>query len=92
MDDRGIYQSSLATRIATLVHAHFDALPARCKPRSRPDGTYEWIPMSGIVLAKGSSTIFHEFDRADFVRRRRTRKTDLRSYRVRNSYLAETLG
>ena len=44
---------SLSSRIATLVHAHFDALPARSKPIIRDDGTREWIPMSGIVIVKG---------------------------------------
>ena len=43
----------LACRIARLVHAHFDGLPARSKPSIRPDGTREWIPMSGIVIVKG---------------------------------------
>ncbi|KAB8236362.1 tRNA-specific adenosine deaminase [Aspergillus alliaceus] len=48
--------SSLSCRIASLVHAHFDGLPARSKPTVRPDGTREWIPMSGIVLVKGEGT------------------------------------
>jgi tRNA-specific adenosine deaminase 1 len=43
----------LATRIAALVHAHFDALPARYKPRTRDDGSREWIPMSGFVVVQG---------------------------------------
>lgn len=43
----------LACRIASLVHAHFDGLPARSKPNVRSDGTREWIPMSGIVIVKG---------------------------------------
>jgi tRNA-specific adenosine deaminase 1 len=46
-------RSSLSSRIASLVHAHFDGLPARSKPTIRPDGTREWIPMSGIVIVKG---------------------------------------
>ncbi|KNG86618.1 putative tRNA-specific adenosine deaminase [Aspergillus nomiae NRRL 13137] len=46
----------LACRIARLVHAHFDGLPARSKPSIRPDGTREWIPMSGIVIVKGEDT------------------------------------
>jgi tRNA-specific adenosine deaminase 1 len=44
----------LATRIAALVHAHFDALPARYKPRTRDDGSREWIPMSGFVVVQGT--------------------------------------
>lgn len=43
----------LPSRIASLVHAHFDGLPSRSKPTVRPDGTKEWIPMSGIVIVKG---------------------------------------
>lgn len=45
----------LPTRIAALVHAHFDALPARYKPRTRDDGSREWIPMSGFVVVQGMS-------------------------------------
>lgn len=41
---------SLESRIASLVHTHFDALPKRSKPTIRSNGTREWIPMSGIVL------------------------------------------
>lgn len=43
----------LASRIASLVHAHFDGLPARSKPKIFPDGSREWIPMTGIVAVKG---------------------------------------
>lgn len=45
--------SSLPSRIAALVHTHFDGLPPRSKPTIRSDGTREWTPMSGIVIAKG---------------------------------------
>lgn len=44
---------SLSSRIASLVHAHFDALPTRSKPTIFPDGSREWIPMTGIVAVKG---------------------------------------
>ncbi|KAF7125227.1 hypothetical protein CNMCM5793_001405 [Aspergillus hiratsukae] len=47
---------SLPSRIASLVHAHFDGLPARSKPTIYPDGSREWIPMSGIVVVKGENT------------------------------------
>ncbi|KAL4871505.1 adenosine deaminase/editase [Aspergillus spectabilis] len=47
---------SLPSRIASLVHNHFDGLPKRSKPNIRDDGTAEWIPMTGIVLAKGENT------------------------------------
>ncbi|KAB8208196.1 adenosine deaminase/editase [Aspergillus parasiticus] len=49
-------KTPLASRIASLVHAHFDGLPARSKPSIRSDGTREWIPMSGIVVVKGEDT------------------------------------
>lgn len=45
----------LPTRIAALVHAHFDALPAHYKPRTRDNGSREWIPMSGFVAVQGMS-------------------------------------
>lgn len=47
---------SLSSRIASLVHAHFDALPTRSKPTIFPDGSREWIPMTGIVVVKGENT------------------------------------
>lgn len=43
---------ALPSRIASLVHAHFDALPTRSKPTIFPDGSREWIPMTGIVAVK----------------------------------------
>ncbi|KAL4780028.1 adenosine deaminase/editase [Aspergillus varians] len=46
----------LPSRVAALVHAHFDGLPKRSKPIVRADGTAEWIPMTGIVLVKGENT------------------------------------
>ncbi|KAL4947156.1 adenosine deaminase/editase [Aspergillus filifer] len=49
--------ASLPSRIAGLVHAYFDGLPKRSKPIVRDDGTAEWIPMTGIVLVKGESTL-----------------------------------
>lgn len=45
--------NTLPSRIANLVHTHFDGLPKRSKPVLRDDGTAEWIPMTGIVLVKG---------------------------------------
>ncbi|KAJ5774380.1 hypothetical protein N7457_009276 [Penicillium paradoxum] len=47
---------TLPSRIASLVHAHFDALPTRSKPTIFPDGSREWIPMTGIVAVKGENT------------------------------------
>ncbi|KAJ5713727.1 uncharacterized protein N7483_010908 [Penicillium malachiteum] len=46
----------LPSRIASLVHDHFDALPNRSKPTIFPDGSREWIPMTGIVAVKGEDT------------------------------------
>ncbi|KAJ5545960.1 hypothetical protein N7494_003545 [Penicillium frequentans] len=47
---------ALPSRIASLVHAHFDALPTRSKPTIFPDGSREWIPMTGIVAVKSENT------------------------------------
>ncbi|OOQ83793.1 putative tRNA-specific adenosine deaminase [Penicillium brasilianum] len=49
-------KTPLASRIAALVHTHFDGLPARSKPKIFPDGSREWIPMTGIVAVKGENT------------------------------------
>lgn len=50
-------EDSLALRIASLVHAHFDALPTKSKPHIQPDGSREWIPMTGIVAVKGNFSV-----------------------------------
>lgn len=39
-------------RVAHTVLTHFDSLPRSCKPRTLADGTREWVPISGIVLAR----------------------------------------
>lgn len=52
---------ALAERIAKVVHAHFDALPARSKPILRDDGTREWIPMCGVVVVRGLYILFSSF-------------------------------
>ncbi|KAL2847235.1 hypothetical protein BJY01DRAFT_263042 [Aspergillus pseudoustus] len=57
MGDTEIQSPPLPSRIATLVHSHFDGLPKRSKPVIRDDGTAEWIPMTGIVLVKGENTL-----------------------------------
>ncbi|RAK86134.1 hypothetical protein BO79DRAFT_130046, partial [Aspergillus costaricaensis CBS 115574] len=57
----------LAERIARVVHAHFDALPARSKPILRDDGTREWIPISGAKclpttqLASSTGLVLHDW-------------------------------
>ncbi|PYH76440.1 hypothetical protein BO82DRAFT_296298 [Aspergillus uvarum CBS 121591] len=53
-------QEGLSSRIARLVHTHFDALPARSKPIVRDDGTREWIPMAGMVVVRGENTTEEE--------------------------------
>ncbi|KAJ5130902.1 uncharacterized protein N7515_006941 [Penicillium bovifimosum] len=49
------FAPTLPSRIASLVHAHFEALPTRSKPTTFSDGSREWIPMTGIVAVKGMS-------------------------------------
>jgi hypothetical protein len=46
--------ASLASRIAAVVHAKFNGLPNKCKPRSENGNSREWIPMSGVVAVKGT--------------------------------------
>lgn len=55
--DSETLDTPLSSRIASLVHAHFDALPARSKPSTFPDGSREWIPMTGIVAVKGNFAV-----------------------------------
>lgn len=40
-------------RVATKVLDQFALLPERSKPRIFPNGTREWTPISGVVLARG---------------------------------------
>ncbi|KAK3078384.1 hypothetical protein LTS18_007641 [Coniosporium uncinatum] len=40
--------------VAGCVLSAFNALPAKRKPRQREDGAREWVPLSGIVLSKGT--------------------------------------
>lgn len=49
--------------IAACVLDTFRKLPAKRKPLQRPNGSREWVPLSGVVLAKGSrpSIRFHFF-------------------------------
>jgi hypothetical protein len=44
-----------ADEVAACVLETFRKLPAKRKPLQRPDGSREWVPLSGIVLAKGSN-------------------------------------
>lgn len=45
----------LGDRIAQCVLETFRKLPAKAKPRSYGDGSREWVPLSGIVLAKANT-------------------------------------
>jgi tRNA-specific adenosine deaminase 1 len=40
--------------VALCVLQTFDKLPKKRKPLHRTDGSREWVPLSGIVLAIGS--------------------------------------
>jgi hypothetical protein len=42
-----------ADAIADCVLGAFDQLPKKRHPRVRGDGSREWVPLAGIVLAKG---------------------------------------
>lgn len=53
----------LPSRIASLVHAHFDALPTRSKPSIFPGGSREWIPMTGIVIVAGVCSWYFQLHR-----------------------------
>lgn len=45
---------SLEDRIAELVFAQFEKLPAKSKPTEGGDGARGWVPLSGIVLTQGT--------------------------------------
>ncbi|KAL9117767.1 MAG: hypothetical protein Q9187_005696 [Circinaria calcarea] len=44
--------SSLEDRIADIVLARFNELPAKSKPATDNEGNRSWVPLSGIVLSK----------------------------------------
>ncbi|QDS73879.1 hypothetical protein FKW77_007007 [Venturia effusa] len=44
--------------IASCVLDTFRKLPAKRKPRQRPNGSREWVPLSGVVLAKDGESLF----------------------------------
>jgi hypothetical protein len=48
--------STIEERIAILALDTFDGLPAKSKPRIHPGGSREWVPMSAIILALGTSS------------------------------------
>ncbi len=45
----------LSTKFAELALETFASLPAKCKPRTLPDGSREWTPMSAIILSRVST-------------------------------------
>jgi tRNA-specific adenosine deaminase 1 len=51
--------ASLEERISILALQTFDTLPTKSKPRIYPDGSREWVPMSAIVLVRGTDPILH---------------------------------
>jgi tRNA-specific adenosine deaminase 1 len=42
----------LGNAVTKCVHDAFRLLPAKAKPRSYPDGSREWVPLSGFVLSR----------------------------------------
>lgn len=42
--------------IVEAVLGKFEALPARCKPQNRGNGIQEWVPLSGIVITRGTTS------------------------------------
>lgn len=43
--------------VASCVLDTFHRLPAKRKPLQRPNGSREWVPLSGVVLAQGSNLL-----------------------------------
>ena len=39
--------------VVAAIHAKFETLPTKCKPRTSVDGGKEWVPLAGIVLVRG---------------------------------------
>jgi hypothetical protein len=47
-----------ADAIADCVLSTFASLPEKRQPRARGDGAREWVPLAGIVLAKGKNHVY----------------------------------
>lgn len=45
---------TLEDQVARSFHEAFDALPAKCKPRTSENGVREWVPLSGIAVVGGA--------------------------------------
>lgn len=54
-----IVMGVLEERIAALALRKFDDLPGKSKPRIHADGSHEWVPMSAIVLVRGTCPTFN---------------------------------
>lgn len=58
-----------ADAVAECVLRAFEALPAKAKPRTYPNGSREWVPLSGIVVSRNKlntrSTEHEEHSNAD---------------------------
>jgi hypothetical protein len=47
--------------IASAVLQQFSSLPAKYKPSKGPNGMFNWVPLSGIVIEKGTFSPFFFF-------------------------------
>ena len=45
-------------RVVAAIHARFETLPKRCKPRMSADGGKEWVPLAGVVLVRGDDGLW----------------------------------
>ena len=48
-----LIMGSIEDRVVRSIHERFNALPSKNKPRVFPDGSREWVPLSGIALVRG---------------------------------------
>lgn len=48
---------TLEDRVVTAIHETFHALPTKSKPRTCPNGTQEWVPLSGMVIIGENESI-----------------------------------
>ena len=47
--------AAVEDRVVSAIHAKFETLPTKCKPRTSVDGRKEWVPLAGIVLIRGDN-------------------------------------
>lgn len=48
-----VLMESFANQVADSILDQFNALPAKCKPVRQEAGGSSWVPLSGIVVARG---------------------------------------